>query len=182
MPCFSSAASISVFGHASGTHSQRELRMNHSHFFSACLWSARNGASGWAADIYSRNFSSVTDRSDPMQRDAYAHSTKYAVMNSSAVCLSASKCAKYDYFDDSLYHDWLRIARVLTEGRLQECNQSLTPKHTVLLCVQNHLLAKMCICVILHVGNVFCECLGRYNCSWSAGVRYTFWFIPSRWV
>ena len=108
-PCFSSAASISVFGHASGTHSQHELRMNHSHFFSACLWSARNGASGWAADIYSRNFSSVTDRSDPMQRDAYAHSTKYAVMNSSAVCLFGIKMRKIRLF-------WWFIIPWLTEN------------------------------------------------------------------
>ena len=76
---------------------------------SFCLWSARNGASGWAADIYSRNFSSVTDRSDPMQRDAYAHSTKYAVMNSSAVCLFGIKMRKIRLF-------WWFIIPWLTEN------------------------------------------------------------------
>ena len=45
----------------------------------------------------------------------------------------------------------------------------------MLLCVQNHLLAKMCICGILHAGNLLCECFWHYNYIMFVSFKLIMW-------
>lgn len=83
--------------YAFGSRSQRELRLN---YYCLCMPMIRTQWRVWMGSRFfiAEAFSSVTDRSDPMQRDAYARSTKYALMNSCAVCFFSIKMREIRLF------------------------------------------------------------------------------------
>ena len=74
----------------------------------------------WPQIFTAEAFSSVTDRFDPVQRDAYARSTKYALMNSHAVCLFSIKNARNTAI--------LMLHYTMIDGKLQEFQEK--NKHT----------------------------------------------------